>query len=87
MPAELPHEVDRALDYDELIEMLHAVQGQAVFVTTGWGEASGPNTYTVRFVGTLRRDSVDDAGGLTFGDAERLVVGQATPCRAEARLS
>jgi len=89
MAAQLPHEFDDPLDYDELIALLDAVEGEAVFVTTGWGTARDRSTYTVGFVGTLRRMSRDDGARRTLGDEEHFTVGsgESLPCGASLVLA
>ncbi len=75
MPTELPHEFDGHLDYDELIELLTAVEGEEVFVHLGWGRTEQRSAYTVAIVGTLQRVRLDKEKHPDFGDEEHFTVG------------
>jgi len=86
MGPELPHEFDGALDYDQLIEMLGRVEGEPVFVTTGWGGGapiSSRRAYTVGFVGTLRRRPSGQPDEAHF----KVGAGEGLPCGANLILT
>jgi hypothetical protein len=89
MAAELPHEFDGSLDYDELVEMLGRVEGEPVFIHMGWGRSSERATYTLGLVGTLRRVPLDLFGeDPRFGDEAHFGVGSfdGLPCGAPSSL-
>jgi len=81
MRSELPKECEAALDYDELLDMLGRVEGEAVFITLGWGRSSHRQVYTLGLVGTLWRVPLDGSNP-AFGDEAHFAVGssEALPC-------